>query len=45
MDIFIIVMGIVLGISGLAVAIWSFIDTRRRYPKGYADRSDYNPEA
>ena len=45
LDAFIIIMGVVLSIAGLTVAVWSLIDTRRRYPKGYADRSDYDPES
>ena len=45
LDALIIIMGVVLGIAGLTVAVWSFIDTRKRYPKGYTNRSDYDPES
>ena len=45
LDAFIIIMGVVLSIAGLTVAVWSFMDTRKRYPKGYTARKDYDPES
>lgn len=44
MNEFLIIMGFILVVSGLTVAVWSLIDTRKKYYKEYIDRRDGDAE-